>query len=307
MEKSTLNFRIRIAEPKDIPFLREMLFQSLYVRKGDPPFERSILDEPSMRKYIDHWGRKGDVGVIAEDHEGKALGSAYVRLFPEHDQGYGSVAPDVPELGMALTAESRGRGIGAALLEYLLDLLKSQGVKRVSLSVDPDNEPAMRLYQRFGFQKVGEVGTSITMVTGEPPIILSLRPAPYQALSEGSKKHEFRRRFPDAPTEAFLYLSAPVSSVVAYAKFGKPIIATPEQLAELAENDEAGTYAGTLEYFKGATKGYALPLLELQPIKPMPLTVLRDQYGFRPPLSYRRVEQDSELERELRSRLHQAK
>lgn len=65
---------------------------------------------------------------------------------------------------MALRAEYRGRGIGTALLKMLIDEMKEKGIKGVSLSVDPGNLAAVKLYQRFGFEKVGMFDTSITMV-----------------------------------------------------------------------------------------------------------------------------------------------
>ncbi|MEJ8303423.1 GNAT family N-acetyltransferase [Saccharibacillus sacchari] len=164
MNKQPIEYRIRVAEKKDIPFLWDMLLESLYVKEGEPPFERSILEEPSMRKYMENWGREGDLGVIAESVNGTPLGSATARIFPENDRGYGYVAPDVPELGMALTSGSRGQGIGSALMSRLLDGLREQGVKRVSLSVDPGNEAAVKLYRHFGFEEVGWEGTSMTMV-----------------------------------------------------------------------------------------------------------------------------------------------
>lgn len=74
------------------------------------------------------------------------------------------MAEDIPELGMALLPGSRGRGIGKVLLAALLEDLRDRGAKQVSLSVDPRNEPAMKLYRGFGFEEVGREGTSITMV-----------------------------------------------------------------------------------------------------------------------------------------------
>jgi len=164
MKRLPTDCRIRAAEEKDIPFLWDMLFESLYVKQGEKPFERSILEEPSIRKYVEGWGREGDFGVIAENPDGVPIGSATARIFPESDRGYGYVAPDVPELGMALREASRGKGIGSALMSGLLDGLRERGVKRASLSVDPDNAAAVKLYRRFGFQEVGWEGTSMTMV-----------------------------------------------------------------------------------------------------------------------------------------------
>lgn len=42
--------------------------------------------------------------------------------------------------------------------------LKKKGVRRISLSVAPENTAAVKLYKRKGFKEVGMVGTSITMV-----------------------------------------------------------------------------------------------------------------------------------------------
>lgn len=157
-------YRIRPAQRQDLPFLREMLYESMYVGEGEESFGREILDDPAIRKYVDGWGRTGDFGVIAEKEDGTPLGSATARYFTAETRGYGFVAEDVPELGMALLPGSRGLGIGKTLLAALLEGLRDQGTERVSLSVDLRNEPAMKLYRRFGFEEVGREGTSITMV-----------------------------------------------------------------------------------------------------------------------------------------------
>nr|WP_254777327.1 GNAT family N-acetyltransferase [Paenibacillus sp. cl6col] len=92
------------------------------------------------------------------------MGSITVRYFSEDKPGYGFVSSEVPELGMAILPAYRGQGLGSALMKKLFAGLSEQGVERVSLSVDPDNAAAVKLYQRFGFKAVGEVGTSITML-----------------------------------------------------------------------------------------------------------------------------------------------
>jgi ribosomal protein S18 acetylase RimI-like enzyme len=109
---------------------------------------------PSVRKYLDGWGRPGDEGVVAFDADGRRLGAAWSRLFPAEDAGYGFVAPDVPELSIGVAAHARGRGVGRALLDALLATAREQGYRAVSLSVDRQN-PARRLYERAGFHDVG--------------------------------------------------------------------------------------------------------------------------------------------------------
>ncbi|MCJ8013248.1 GNAT family N-acetyltransferase [Paenibacillus sp. KQZ6P-2] len=160
-----MNYTIRLITEQDVPFMWEMLYESMYVPEGQEPFNRDILRDPSIAKYAENWGRAGDIGLIAVTDEGEPLGTITTRFFQEDNQGYGYVGADVPELGMALSQTHRGQGIGTALMQALFEELHKNGIARVSLSVDPNNTAAVKLYQRFGFEKVGMAGTSITMVT----------------------------------------------------------------------------------------------------------------------------------------------
>ncbi len=148
---------------QDGPFLREMLYLALHVPPGHPPFSRSILDQPEIARYVKNWGREGDSG-FAGRIGGRDVGAAWLRFWKGEERGYGFVAPDIPELSMAVEPAFRGRGIGATLLGHVLDDAKSLA-PGVSLSVGADN-PALRLYERFGFERVMETAGSITMVLG---------------------------------------------------------------------------------------------------------------------------------------------
>ncbi|MGG0813012.1 GNAT family N-acetyltransferase [Paenibacillus alvei] len=109
-------------------------------------------------------GREGDLGYIAENAAGEPIGSITVRYFREGNPGFGYVSSEVPELGMAILPAYRGQGLGTSLMKQMFAGLREQRIDRVSLSVDPENAAAVKLYQRFGFKPVGEVGTSITML-----------------------------------------------------------------------------------------------------------------------------------------------
>lgn len=62
----------------------------------------------------------------------------------------------VMHLGMAVLPEAQGRGVGKALMAALLDYADNWGqVLRVELGVFTDNERAVRLYQRSGFEIEG--------------------------------------------------------------------------------------------------------------------------------------------------------
>ena len=49
----------------------------------------------------------------------------------------------------------RGRGIGGELLESLIDLCGDLHMRTFTLEVDTENAPAIHLYEKFGFKKLG--------------------------------------------------------------------------------------------------------------------------------------------------------
>lgn len=60
-------------------------------------------------------------------------------------------------LGMGLLPEWRGRGVGARLMGAVLDASRRRGFSRIALTVRADNERAIRLYRRMGFEIEGRL------------------------------------------------------------------------------------------------------------------------------------------------------
>ncbi len=76
---------------------------------------------------------------------------------------YGHIDEKTPSLAISLYKPYRGLGIGTALMETMLSLLKWKGYESVSLSVQQANA-AIRMYQRLGFQIVDENEEEYLMV-----------------------------------------------------------------------------------------------------------------------------------------------
>jgi len=158
-----VSVRTRSATPADAALLREYLVLAIHVPPGAAPPPASIVDRSDLAVYVDGWGRYGDDGVVAvDDRTGHDLGAAWLRLWPGPDTGYGYVDRATPELAIAVRPAHRGRGIGTCLLNALLERASARH-RGVSLSVSRDN-PAVRLYERFGFAVVGDAGSSMTML-----------------------------------------------------------------------------------------------------------------------------------------------
>jgi ribosomal protein S18 acetylase RimI-like enzyme len=77
-------------------------------------------------------------------------------------RGTDTFSDETPELGMAILPEYRGRGIGTAIIQRLLDLATT-AYAAVSLSVSVE-DPALRLYERMGFERAANYDSSLTML-----------------------------------------------------------------------------------------------------------------------------------------------
>lgn len=53
---------------------------------------------------------------------------------------------------LAVRDDFRGRGVGTALLEFVMQAGANRGAARATLEVRRSNEPARRLYERLGFE-----------------------------------------------------------------------------------------------------------------------------------------------------------
>lgn len=153
---------IRPATTDDEPFLWEMLAQAIYIGPDQPAVPLHVVRRnPELSRYVANWGRPGDFGVIAESGS-TPIGAAWARVLPADEPGYGFIDEATPELTIAILPGFRGKGIGSRLLEALLDMA-AETYHAISLSVTREN-PARRLYRRFGFIAVAETITTVTMV-----------------------------------------------------------------------------------------------------------------------------------------------
>ncbi len=146
---------IRPLMPQEAAFLREMIYEAMYIPAEEEHPPREIVDQPPIRKYIADWGRSGDAAWVATAN-GTLIGAAWYRLFPADDPGYGFLNAQTPEISIALRPGFRDQGVGGKLLRTLLRHAATKGFPAVSLSVDIRN-PATRLYARLGFEEVERI------------------------------------------------------------------------------------------------------------------------------------------------------
>jgi ribosomal protein S18 acetylase RimI-like enzyme len=59
------------------------------------------------------------------------------------------------DIAISVRKDYWGKGIGSGLMNLLLDFCKKTGAESVELEVRSDNERAISLYKKFGFEKIG--------------------------------------------------------------------------------------------------------------------------------------------------------
>jgi RimJ/RimL family protein N-acetyltransferase len=107
---------------------------------------RSVADE---RRYLRAVRRHPDAAVyVVEDGE-----HIVARLSLARDVHPAS--HHVADLGLMVAASHRRRGVGRALLEQAVAWAQGAGVRKLELHVFPWNEPAIALYESFGFEREG--------------------------------------------------------------------------------------------------------------------------------------------------------
>lgn len=86
----------------------------------------------------------GEPGFLVAD-TGEVVGYVVADATPNHGRPLGHLKD------IAVDPAHRGRGVGALLLERTIESMRRRQAGSVKLEVRESNEPALSLYQRFGF------------------------------------------------------------------------------------------------------------------------------------------------------------
>jgi putative acetyltransferase len=128
----------------DHPAVQGLLREHLAgMHEHSPPESIHALDIDKLRTPdITFWGAWDD---------GSLLGCGALR---ELDPAHGEVK------SMRTAHAHLGRGVGSTLLRHIIDEARSRGYRRLSLETGstPAFQPALRLYEKFGFQYCGPFG-----------------------------------------------------------------------------------------------------------------------------------------------------
>lgn len=137
-----MEISVRRTEPSDYEAIHRIFSQpravwgTLQVPFSSAEVWRRRLAEPP----------EGMIGLVAcVDDE--VVGQLGLHMFPDRPR-----RRHVAQIGMAVRDDWQGKGVGTALMQAAVDLAdKWLNIERLELDVYTDNEPAIRLYKKFGF------------------------------------------------------------------------------------------------------------------------------------------------------------
>lgn len=100
--------------------------------------------------------------VLEEDLEDwltslKREGRAFVALVDDDVVGHAAYAPvtaDMPDFVVFVDPEYQGYGIGTALLDHVVQNAATEGFDGIESYVDRDNESAIHVYEKIGFEDI---------------------------------------------------------------------------------------------------------------------------------------------------------
>jgi ribosomal protein S18 acetylase RimI-like enzyme len=156
---------VRPARPEDarsyLTFWTAIVAEGRHVRT-----ERVTGTRRRYRRVFRHPWSDREAQIVAVDTGGSVVGHVYIQREAH------PVTRHVATLGIAVSADVRGRGIGTALMSEALRWARSVGVDKIVLSVYPHNVGAIALYRRLGFVEEGRLARHSRKSYGDEDEIL---------------------------------------------------------------------------------------------------------------------------------------
>ena len=150
---------IRDILPEEIWVLDDFLYDAIFIPEGELLPPRSIIENEDLQVYVRDFGKRADDRCLVAEMNGKIVGAVWSRIMND----YGHLDNETPSLAISLYKEYRGKGIGTQLLSQMLERLREDGYKQVSLSVQRANY-ALRMYLEAGFEIVEDRGDEVLML-----------------------------------------------------------------------------------------------------------------------------------------------
>ena len=146
-----MNITYREAEPSDagkfLEYCKIVGSETDNLTFGAEGLPLTISQEADfIRKFA---GNPGSIMIVAFD-EGELIGTGAVSVVSGKTR-----FAHRREIAISVRKDYWGKGIGTGIMNVLMDFAKKSGAEVLELEVRSDNEAAISLYKKFGFEKIG--------------------------------------------------------------------------------------------------------------------------------------------------------
>ena len=146
-----MNITYREAEPSDagkfLEYSKIVGSETDNLTFGAEGLSLTISQEADLiRKFA---GNPGSIMIVAFD-EGELIGTGAVSVVSGKTR-----FAHRREIAISVRKDYWGKGIGTGIMNVLMDFAKKSGAEVLELEVRSDNEAAISLYKKFGFEKIG--------------------------------------------------------------------------------------------------------------------------------------------------------
>lgn len=144
-----MDITIEKASPGDaealLAFLKQVGRETDNLTFGAEGLPISVESEAAYIAQLEN--SQNDIMLVAKAR-GKIIGNASLNRLPRRMGHRGDIS-------VAVVREYWNKGVGSRLLRQLIDFARENVFEILDLQVRSDNLPAIRLYEKFGFQKIG--------------------------------------------------------------------------------------------------------------------------------------------------------
>ena len=140
--ENDLTLNIRQAQIDDTPIIVQLIRELVEMEKESTPIDEN---------YVAYYLSQPICHVLLADIEDQTIGLLSYMMKP--DLFHGNDTCYISEL--VVTKSFRGHSVGSALMEHLIQDLKSTGCVEVSVSTMAHNQRAINFYKQHGFVDEG--------------------------------------------------------------------------------------------------------------------------------------------------------
>ena len=146
---------IRPARVEDGEELARLFLESARHHLGLDPDLYQVPDRDDVIKEHQQWVGRADRAILVAEVDRRPAGFVSIRMLDP------SARPSMirprrrADLGIVVTEDLRGRGIGAGLMEAAENWARERGAEMLTLDGHVANTGALHFYERMGYRTIG--------------------------------------------------------------------------------------------------------------------------------------------------------